>query len=263
MELIVGLVFNVITILFASIATLLIYSLLMITTETKRYENGLMALLGLSKCGYASMILLQAFMFVLPAIFFGFCFSIPALAFVYDNLFTTSMGFTPKLFPGGMACLLALAIGLLIPVFGSIIPIKIALSKTLSEQLASTHTTSGSVISIEDSSSVKKAPYVTIGVITVVYGVFLYYALPLALISSNYKLILDVLFFLLIGLLFGLALLASNLQGLFQFLLSRLMLFWEKRSMLIMLDKNFVAHKARNKLTAIIFSLTLGTVIFI
>jgi hypothetical protein len=33
--------------------------------------------------------------------------------------------------------------------------------------------------------------------------------------------------------------------------------------MLILINKNFVAHKARNKLTAMIFSLTLGTVIFL
>ena len=56
-ELMVGLVFSVITLLFASIATLLIYSLLMITTETKRFENGLMSVVGLSKRSYVLMIL--------------------------------------------------------------------------------------------------------------------------------------------------------------------------------------------------------------
>lgn len=54
----VGLVFSLITLLFASISTLLIYSLLMITTETKRYENGLMRVVGLSKWGYSGMIIL-------------------------------------------------------------------------------------------------------------------------------------------------------------------------------------------------------------
>lgn len=53
-----SLVFSLIIILFATISTLLIYSLLMITTETKRFENGLMRVVGLSKTGYASMILL-------------------------------------------------------------------------------------------------------------------------------------------------------------------------------------------------------------
>jgi ABC-type antimicrobial peptide transport system permease subunit len=55
----------------------------MITTETKRYENGLMRVVGLSKWGYAGMILLQANMFVIPAIALGFLCSIPALAYIY------------------------------------------------------------------------------------------------------------------------------------------------------------------------------------
>jgi hypothetical protein len=55
---ILGLIFSIITLLFASISTLLIYSLLLITTETKRFENGLMCLLGLNKLGFGSMILL-------------------------------------------------------------------------------------------------------------------------------------------------------------------------------------------------------------
>jgi hypothetical protein len=67
---------------------------------------------------------------------------------------------------------------------------------------------------MNDSKAVHKAPYVTIGIITCTYGVTLYYALPLALISSNYKLILDVFFMILAGLLVGLTLLATNFQGL-------------------------------------------------
>ena len=45
-------------------------------------------------------------------------------------------------------------------------------------------------------------------------------------------------------------------------LLQTVFCFWEKRSMNIMIRKNLTAHKKRNNLTAIIYSLTLGTVIF-
>ena len=89
----VGLVFAIITILFGTISTLLIYSLLMITTETKRYENGLMRVVGLSKWGYAGLILLQAVMFVIPSIVFGFISAVPTLLYVYGMLFTSDMGF--------------------------------------------------------------------------------------------------------------------------------------------------------------------------
>ena len=65
----------------------------MITTETKRYENGLMRVVGLSKWGYAGLILLQAVMFVIPSIVLGFISAIPTLLYVYGMLFTSDMGF--------------------------------------------------------------------------------------------------------------------------------------------------------------------------
>ena len=42
-----------------------------------------------------------------------------------------------------------------------------------------------------------------------------------------------------------------------------LFLFWEKSSMKDLVLKNLITHKYRNKLTAIIYSLTLGSMIFL
>jgi hypothetical protein len=46
--LLLGLVFGIIAILFIVISVLLIYSLLMISVETKTFENGVLRLVGLS-----------------------------------------------------------------------------------------------------------------------------------------------------------------------------------------------------------------------
>jgi ABC-type antimicrobial peptide transport system permease subunit len=54
----IGLIFTVVILLFVMISTLLIYSLLMITIETKAFENGIMRMQGLSKAGFSGMILL-------------------------------------------------------------------------------------------------------------------------------------------------------------------------------------------------------------
>ena len=40
-------------------------------------------------------------------------------------------------------------------------------------------------------------------------------------------------------------------------------LFFERQSMKMMILKNLIAHRESNKLTAIIFSLTLGSIIFV
>ena len=53
-----GLIFNVIIILFIVLSILLIYSLLMISVESKTFEFGVMRMVGLSKSGIINMIIL-------------------------------------------------------------------------------------------------------------------------------------------------------------------------------------------------------------
>ena len=53
-----GLIFDIIILLFVIIAVLLIYSLLMISVETKTLEMGIIRMVGLSKLGITSMVLL-------------------------------------------------------------------------------------------------------------------------------------------------------------------------------------------------------------
>ena len=52
----VGLIFDIMLILFVAISVLLIYSLLMINIETKTFDIGVMRLVGLSKGGFIGMI---------------------------------------------------------------------------------------------------------------------------------------------------------------------------------------------------------------
>ena len=53
----IGLIFDILLIMFIVVAVLLIYSLLMISVETKTHEIGIMRLVGLSKGGFVGMIL--------------------------------------------------------------------------------------------------------------------------------------------------------------------------------------------------------------
>jgi len=56
--LLLGLIFSIVIILFIVISVLLIYSLLMISIETKTFENGVLRLVGLSKANCVQMILI-------------------------------------------------------------------------------------------------------------------------------------------------------------------------------------------------------------
>jgi len=57
-SLLLGLLFSIIIVLFVVVSILLIYSLLMISVETKTFETGVLRLLGLTKYDCIQMILI-------------------------------------------------------------------------------------------------------------------------------------------------------------------------------------------------------------
>ena len=74
---------------------------------------------------------------------------------------------------------------------------------------------------------------------------------------------LQIFFLILLGMILGLTILAMNLQGLLQALLIKVFLFWETKSMKVMVYKNLLAHSRRNLLTSLIYALTLGCIVFL
>ena len=106
-------------------------------------------------------------------------------------------------------------------------------------------------------------PIVIFGVISVIAGAVIYILLPQALLSQNFGLVLEIFFMILGGLILGLTLLTANLRGFVETIMVYTLFFWERRSMRALLRKNLVAHKHTNKLTSIIYALTLGCVIFL
>lgn len=56
--LMLGLIFDIIIVLFIILSVLLIYSLLLISVESKTFEFGVMRMVGLNKSGIVSMIVI-------------------------------------------------------------------------------------------------------------------------------------------------------------------------------------------------------------
>lgn len=176
----IGLVFNILIILFVVISVLLIYSLLMITTETKAFDIGVMRLVGLSNYGFVAMVFVQAVMFVLPSIIFAYMCSFPSLWVIF-NIFLEGKNFSKGEFsivPTPIATVEAIAIGLLIPTLSAIVPVQRALAKTLSDSLNTARATlSGTVVVIEDK-NVRVVPFILFGILLVSVGITIYVALP-------------------------------------------------------------------------------------
>jgi len=62
---------------------------------------------------------------------------------------------------------------------------------------------------------------------------------------------------------FGLTLISFNLQRVMELLIVYTILAFEQKSMKLLITKNLSAHRASNKMTSIIYSITLGCIIFI
>lgn len=259
-----GLIFNIIIMLFIILSVLLIYSLLMISVETKTFEFGVMRMVGLSKSGIINMIVLQSFMFVLPSVFGGFLLSFPGLYGLFAAVFSADMGVDTRPLPSTYAVYQALFVGIIIPLLSSIAPIQSALKKNLNESLDIQRSkTQAMYVEILDPNTQNMGSYIVFGTVAVAYGFSIYYFLPLAMLSFNFALILNIFFFILISMLFGLSLLAFNLQRFIEVLLTYVFLILEEDSMRQMVLKNLTAHKMRNKMTSIIYSIALGFIIFL
>jgi hypothetical protein len=101
------------------------------------------------------------------------------------------------------------------------------------------------------------------GIVALLYGFGVYYLLPLSLLSFNFSLAMTIFLFILFGMIFAMATLVINIMPYLNKLVSTSLLFFEKKSIKMMVQKNLIAHKERNQMTALMFSLTLGFIIFL
>lgn len=85
----------------------------------------------------------------------------------------------------------------------------------------------------------------------------------MAVLDFNLGLLLEIFFLILVGMILGLTLISLNLQRSLELLLVHVLLFLETKSMKILILKNLSAHRESNRLTSIIYSLTLGCIIFV
>ena len=138
------------------------------------------------------------------------------------------------------------------------------MSKNLAESINSrVSRPKGAKVSISEKGENNVVPYLIFGFISTLAGTAIFYLLPLAVLNFNIALILQIFFLILLGMILGLTLISFNLQRLLEILIVNTVLFFERASVKLMIKKNLVSHRESNKLTSIIYSLTLGCIIFV
>ena len=208
----IGLIFDLLLIIFVIVSVLLIYSLLQISVETKTFEIGIMRLVGLTRAGFVGMILTQACMFVFPAVILGFAVAPPITYAIFNSLFKNTLDYMPSIWPTGWAIVRGVCIGIFIPLISSIIPIRRTLSGNLTDALnVNRGKLRGVKVSFIDFTSKAVLPYLLFGSVACIYGFVVYYGLPISLLKLNFGLLLRIFFLILMGLLTGITILTSNI----------------------------------------------------
>jgi ABC-type antimicrobial peptide transport system permease subunit len=258
-----GLILDVIIIILFILSLILIHSLLTITTETSSFEIGILRLIGTTKLGVIKLIILQCFSFSIPAFFLAYIIHFPLLSMI-SIVLSDITGSTLNLKHSIYSLIFSILICNIAPLIASIFPIINLLKRDLAWSLNTTKSkTTGIKIEIISASENERNTLIIFGILTSFFGISIYYFLPLSLLSLNLEILLGIFLFILLGMLLGLILLTLNMEFIFQKFITYTLFLWTKSHIKIIILKNLSAHRIRNRLTSIMYSLSIGFFIMI
>lgn len=258
-----GLILNLVIIIMFSLSIILIYSLLLITMETSTFDLGMMRLIGESKFSLMIITIIQCISFSIPAFLIGYILHFLVLSAVSYQL-SQSSGSDISLKQDTFSVVYSFLLCNLCPLISAYFPIKGMLGKNLAESISTNNSkTSGVKVSIVSSINREKKVLITFGLLTVIYGISIYYFLPLSLLSMNFSLLLAIFLWILLGMLIGLIIFTLNLEYLTQKFFTFIFFFWTSTYIRTLVIKNLIAHRLRNRKTSLMFSLSVGFFIMI
>lgn len=159
----------------------------------------------------------------------------------------------------------AIGLGIIIPILASIFPIISALGHSLRESLDTSRSKTVAVkykLERSDESSLSFTLAIIGGCMTI-FGFAVYYSFPLALLSFNFSLMLYLFFGVLLLMLLGLVVLGLNFEVILNTMITYGLFFWENEAIRVLMLKNMSAHRIRNRKTTVIYSLSLGFVVWV
>ena len=209
-----ALMLNVLISILTVLSIILIYSLLMINVQKRTFEIAIRRMLGTRREHVIVLLGTQALSYSVPALLVGMPFG---------HFLTSSMMYTFSKqvginIVGGLTfrgIFYGLLLGALIPVIASIGPISLALkTKLINAMDAKRPKIEGVKFSIIYGNQDGKLNFslIIVGFCLTLFGFIVYYFLPLALLSFNVTIFGSIFLFILLGMLFGLAILSLNLE---------------------------------------------------
>ena len=259
-----GIMLNLLLALLFTLSSVLVYSLMLIDTNSRTFELAVRRMLGSGRPTIVALLLMQAASYALPALAAGLLTAQAAAAAALSS-FERLSGIAVGLALTPTALWSAAALATLIPAVASVGPIRAALGPTVREALDARPKAALTAVSVQrtDDGAVPW-PLFVLGLGLFLAGGSVYYLLPLSLLSANIGLLAAVFFGILVGMLAGLVVLALNLELLLERAVVLLFLAWWERAELLRLALgNLVAHRLRNRKTFLMFSLAVSFVVLI
>ncbi|EKF39357.1 hypothetical protein MOQ_000414 [Trypanosoma cruzi marinkellei] len=264
-SLFVELIVSIILLSLAFLSIMLIYSLLNLSIENQVYELGVKRMIGFSRGTLVFMLFTNAYAFTIPAWIIGLIAGqvvFLGLRSVVRDIVGVNL---PHIVPGqafGWATLL----GLLLPLFGALLPVMSLLKQNLPEALNSSRGRNvGVLYKIERGGYSKSVNYMFFGIGTAfaVFGFMLHYFFPIGLMHMRLGLLFYIFFGVLIGMLAGMVLLSLNFERMLQMISSYIFFFWESAAVFRAFQNCLVSHRQRNRKTTLMYAFSLGFIIFI
>lgn len=211
-SLFLGLILNVVVFILLLLSILLIYSLLTINVDSKAFEMGVLRCLGITTPRLVYVLSLQAFLYSLPSWIFALLFSqisFSILAKIFS--FYTNIPLSGLL--DGRSVLVATVFAILVPLIASIFPIRNVLQQELLDALDHRRSKTKAVeISVERSEQSRHLPlhFIFGGLAVALFGFSIYFLFPYSLLTRRLTIFVNILAFLLIGMLLGLGIQSSS-----------------------------------------------------
>eukprot|EP00949_MAST-11_sp_MAST-11-sp1_P001231 g1231.t1 len=259
------LVLQILFMILLALSGILVYSLLLISIESRTFEIAILRMIGTTRSGIVKLLVAQALSYSGPSLILGLTAAHIASAYImglfaeYSGVVVPYAGLTPS------GAIYGILLGIGIPIVSSIVPIRAALNKQLSEALdVSRPKTSALDFSIiHDSGDGISPTLLGVGFTLSAFGISIYYLLPLSLLTLDLRLFFNIFFTVLLGLLFGLVLLSVNMERLVENAVMKVFFFWSPSLLRKLADSNLVSHRIRNRKTSIMYGMSLSVIIFI
>eukprot|EP01132_Coremiostelium_polycephalum_P006778 gene6778-8410_t len=257
-------IFNCVATVLLVLGALMIYSLLLSDVEGKTFEYGMLRAQGMRHYSLIILLLTQAIYFSIPGILFGLFFGWTLYAvvahFVYQFVIVPiNLTFYPTAIVSGIL------MGFFMPIVANIAPIQRALSRTLRDALDVYHQVKNeTIVKIMKLEEVGVDPLQTLlSILAVLVGFTVYYLIPMSYTFRNLNLFFVILTAILMGMLFGLSMLAQSIQSFVERAIVFLLIWGNDRRVLYnLVRKNLFSHSNRNSKTATMFTISLTFIIF-